>query len=79
MKEIVAKAFIAASLLDVLGMHQDQTAREVQEFIKAHPELDAAIMQALDLPETEAVITEIARTAAREVLELLKKHVSEAA
>ncbi|KUY93974.1 MULTISPECIES: hypothetical protein [unclassified Burkholderia] len=79
MKEIVAKAFIAASLLDALGMHQDPAAREVQEFIKAHPELDAAIMQALDLPETEAVVTELARTAAREVLELLKKYASETA
>lgn len=79
MKEIVAKTFIAASLLDVLDMHDEPCAREVREFVKAHAGLGDQFEEELEKPATEEVIKEVARAAAREVLELLKQHVGETA
>lgn len=79
MKEIIAKAFVSSSLLEILGMRNDQTAKDVQEFVAAHPELDKELMEALDDPELQGTVEELARVAARDVLATLKAYVGEAA
>ncbi|CAI8961298.1 MULTISPECIES: hypothetical protein [Burkholderia] len=79
MKDIILKAFVASALVDLLDMEDDQTAKDVQAFIAAHPELEKAIMEGLDAPGMEEVCKEYARDAARTVLAALKEHVGETA
>jgi hypothetical protein len=79
LKDIILKAFVASALVDLLDMEDDQTAKDVQAFIAAHPEVEKAIMEGLDAPGMEEACKEYARDAARTVLAALKEHVGETA
>ncbi|MCA8314704.1 hypothetical protein LGN43_10465 [Burkholderia multivorans] len=79
MKDIILKAFVASALVDLMGMADDPAAQDVQAFMKAHPEVEEAIMEGLEAPDMEGAFREYARDAARTVLAALKEHVGESA
>ncbi|QIX17346.1 hypothetical protein FOB32_17275 [Burkholderia multivorans] len=79
MKDIILKAFVTSALVDLLGMADDPTAQDVKAFMKAHPEVEEAIVEGLEAPDLEGAFREYARDAARNLLVALKEHVGESA